>query len=101
MDSQDHVHSPSFTLSNQYHSRELSLYHFDFYRLSEPGIMRDEIVEAISDPRAIVVVEWADIVTDTLPDKRLTITVKAVGDTQREFTFSCPQSLSYLLPANT
>jgi tRNA threonylcarbamoyladenosine biosynthesis protein TsaE len=101
MGSSDHVHSPSFTLSNQYHSQELSLYHFDFYRLSEPGIMRNEIAEALEDPKAVIVVEWADMIADALPENRLTVTVKAVAENRREFVFTCPQSLSYLLPANT
>src|SRR6185312_5854101 len=40
MGSQDTVRSPSFTLSNEYRSGKLTLYHFDFYRLEDPGIMR-------------------------------------------------------------
>lgn len=99
--SNDRVHSPSFTLSNQYLAGELTLYHFDFYRLSEPGIMRTELAEVINDPQAVIAVEWSDIVGDTLPDGRLTIRIRSTGDNDREITFTYPEKLSYLLPSNT
>ena len=43
MGSRDSVSSPSFTLSNVYQADNISLHHFDFYRLSDPGILRDEL----------------------------------------------------------
>ncbi len=77
------------------------IYHFDFYRLQEPGIMRDELAEILADPKAVVVVEWASIVEDVLPSKRLTITLKATGDDHRELTFAYPEAMNYLIPENT
>lgn len=94
--SSDAVSSPSFTLRNEYRAGELTLYHFDFYRLAEPGILRDELAEIIADPQAVVVVEWAEVVTDVLPTERLTVQIRVTGDTEREFTFSCPPALHYL-----
>jgi tRNA threonylcarbamoyladenosine biosynthesis protein TsaE len=101
MGSQDQVHSPSFTLSNQYQAGNLTLYHFDFYRLSEPGIMRDELAEVLADQQAVVAVEWADIVESVLPDERLTISLKATGGNERELIFAYDNSFNYLIPANT
>lgn len=101
MGSKDAVRSPSFTLSNQYAAGELTLYHFDFYRLSEPGIMRDELAEVIDDPQAVVAVEWADIVEDVLPDGRVSITITATGENARRFEFAYPPALRYLFPNNT
>lgn len=101
MGSTDKVHSPSFTLSNQYKANGLTLYHFDFYRLDEPGIMRDELTEIISDPTAVVAVEWADIIEDVLPAQRLTIRIKTTGENSRHFVFHYSDNLQYLTPANT
>ncbi len=99
MGSNDQVRSPSFTLSNEYRSKTVTMYHFDFYRLSEPGIMRDELAEALSDPMAVVVVEWGDIVEDVLPQKRLRVHIKSTGtvENQRKMEFKYPQQLTYLL----
>lgn len=98
--SQDTVRSPSFTLSNQYQAGKLTLYHFDFYRLKEPGIMRDELAEVLEDPRAVVAVEWPEIVENILPLDHLTVTIKATGENERRFDFSYPENLNYLFPIN-
>ena len=101
MGSRDTVRSPSFTLSNQYRAGNRTLYHFDFHRLREPGIMRDELAEILSDPQAVVAVEWAGIVDDVLPPARLTVRIAATAETERKFIFEYPDSLQYLIPANT
>jgi tRNA threonylcarbamoyladenosine biosynthesis protein TsaE len=97
MGSQDEVGSPSFTLSNVYRAGSLTLYHFDFYRLSEAGIMSDEIAEVIADPKVVVVVEWPDVVQDVLPAKRVTVRLIPVAENSRRLEFSYPSELSYLL----
>ena len=97
MGSTDRVSSPSFTLTNQYQAGDLTLQHFDFYRLSEPGIMRDELAEVVADARTVTVVEWAGIVDDVLPAERLTIEITATTETGRKFQLSYPTSLSYLV----
>lgn len=104
--STDKVSSPSFTLSNEYLVKGQTshigrLVHFDFYRLSEPGIMKDELAEAVADPQAVTVVEWADIVEDVLPADRLTIRIKATGANERAVTVEYPLSLKYIVEGNT
>lgn len=100
MGSMDTVHSPSFTVSNVYKSNNLSLFHFDFYRLSEPGIIANELSEVINDPEVVVVIEWANIVDDLLPDDRLSIEIKSTSETERQFDLSYSKNLSYLMPDN-
>jgi len=99
--SHDAVRSSSFTLSNRYRAENLTLHHFDFYRLFEPGIMRDELAEVLADPQAAVVVEWGKIVEDVLPGRRVTIHIRATSETGREFIISYPPSLAYLIPDKT
>jgi tRNA threonylcarbamoyladenosine biosynthesis protein TsaE len=99
--SQDSVHSPSFTLANQYRAGHLTLYHFDFYRLQEPGIMKNELAEVLGEPKAAVVIEWGDSIEDVLPAEHLTIRIDAASETRRRFTFSYPRKLAYLIPRNT
>lgn len=66
------VTSPSFTISKRYafttkDNHPAELIHYDFYRLDDPGIMREELSEALGQPDSIVVVEWGGNVTDLLP----------------------------------
>lgn len=68
------VQSPSFTISRVYDARDgLQLAHYDFYRLNDAGIMKDELTETMRDAQTITVIEWADIVEGVLPAERLTI----------------------------
>jgi tRNA threonylcarbamoyladenosine biosynthesis protein TsaE len=96
--SQDTVASPTFTISRQYQAGELTLYHFDFYRLSEPGIVASELLEVIDDPKAIVIIEWGEIVENVLPVDRLTIMFQSTGETIRRLIFNYPGKLNYLVP---
>lgn len=98
MGSEDKVASPSFTISREYKAGERTLYHFDFYRLSDPGIVANELAEVVGDPQAVVAVEWADIVEDVLPADKLTIRINATGEFTRELTFTYPEQLQYLIP---
>lgn len=92
------VQSPTFTISQIYEAPNgLELHHFDFYRLSEPGVMRAELAESVASERAVVVVEWAEIVADVLPEDRLRVTIKSTGDNSRQFTFACSPQMEYLL----
>lgn len=96
--SHDHVASPTFTISREYNAGELTLYHFDFYRLEEPGIMTAELAELIADPKAVLAVEWSDIVQEVLPDHRITVTITLTGETSRQIAIQYPTTLAYLMP---
>lgn len=94
--STDAVASPTFTLSREYGGGHLRIYHFDFYRLSEAGIMNDELAELVGDPEGVVVVEWAELVHDVLPEARLRVQFAATGEAERTITIEVPETLSYL-----
>lgn len=88
----DDIQSPSFTISRVYDARdELQLVHYDFYRLSDPGIMANEVAEMTSDANTVTVIEWADIVEGVLPQNRLTIRFESPSETAR--TITIPDSL--------
>lgn len=83
----DEVQSPSFTISRVYDGRDgLQLVHYDFYRLTDAGIMADEVAEMVHDPLTVTVVEWADIVEGVLPDDHFTISITTPSETTRALT---------------
>jgi len=90
----DDVQSPTFTISRVYKGRdELELAHYDFYRLSEPGIMKDELREVLSDSQVITVVEWADIVENVVPDKAIRIMISPLSETSRSLEITGADTL--------
>lgn len=91
----DPIQSPTFTISNRYVSpRDLELVHYDFYRLQDAGLMREELDEAIQDTRSIVVVEWGDIIADVLPSDRLTIRIIPTGEEARQLVITASGTAS-------
>ena len=81
------VQSPTFTISRVYDSpKGLRLAHYDFYRLSEAGIMGDEIREVMDDD-SVVVVEWAGAVDDDLPKDRLVVKITTISEEERLVEF--------------
>ena len=87
------VHSPSFTLVNEYvcrpsgqpkvRSRELRLVHVDLYRIRSedelPGIGWDEVVHS----RHVVAVEWAERALRWLPRDHLRVSLEMLERDRR------------------
>ena len=85
---QDSVTSPSFTISKQYTFDLLDnikgiLVHYDFYRLSDPGIMQEDLLDKIALPNSITIVEWGQTVADLLPNTLTKITITLNDDESR------------------
>jgi len=91
------VASPTFTISKVYKAKKLELHHFDFYRLTDAGIIAHEIHDVIGDPKIVIVIEWGGVVQHVLPKDRLTIRMKRTGDENRQLEFLYSEKLNYLL----
>jgi tRNA threonylcarbamoyladenosine biosynthesis protein TsaE len=93
----DDVQSPSFTINRRYKGRdELTLSHYDFYRLNDAGIMNMEVAESLSEPGTITVVEWGESIKDVLPSSRIVITINYLPDEGRTVEIQLPESAGYL-----
>ncbi len=78
------ITSPSFTISKEYQGEKYRLVHYDFYRLADPGIMSEDLDEAISDSNTITIVEWGESIRDVLPENRKRIEIKYIDENTRE-----------------
>jgi tRNA threonylcarbamoyladenosine biosynthesis protein TsaE len=54
------VHSPTFTLVNEYGGGRFKLFHLDLYRLETPEQIASAGIEEFLRPDGISVVEWAE-----------------------------------------
>ena len=88
LDIAETVQSPTFTINRTYDGRDgLRLSHYDFYRLSDAGIMADELAESLEDPKTIIVIEWGEVVGDVLPEDTLRISIESPSQDQRTISF--------------
>lgn len=95
--SEDHVASPTFTVSKVYKAPKFDIHHFDFYRLQEAGLMEHELQDLLDDPKIVVVVEWGEVVQHVLPPKRLAVELEQLEKEGRDMHVSVEPSLGYLL----
>lgn len=70
------ISSPTFTIVKEYNSGRMPLYHFDVYRLNDGDELLDIGAEDYLYGKGLCVIEWADIVSDVLPDNRLTLHIE-------------------------
>lgn len=80
-----HVSSPTFTIVYEYHT-EPRLYHFDAYRLSDADELYAIGYEDYLKDDALILMEWANLVTEALPQDRLDVTIVGSGMEQRSMT---------------
>lgn len=80
------VTSPSFTISKIYPFPGGCLAHYDFYRLADPGLMSEDLLENINDQTTITVIEWSDSVSNLLPPERRKFTISLNTDGSRTIT---------------
>lgn len=95
LDIDEDVQSPSFTISRVYETPNgLTLVHYDFYRLQDPGILLNELAENQTDTSSITVIEWADIVEGVLPSDRIRLSITASGENSRTVQFVANDDLN-------
>jgi tRNA threonylcarbamoyladenosine biosynthesis protein TsaE len=93
----DLVSSPSFTLSNVYKAQDFEIVHYDFYRLNNPGVLLQGIIEDINDDKKIVIVEWADIVIKQLIGNKVVISIESLSENTRKIKLAVDNDLKYVL----
>ncbi|HHV28032.1 tRNA (adenosine(37)-N6)-threonylcarbamoyltransferase complex ATPase subunit type 1 TsaE [Acetivibrio mesophilus] len=72
----EYITSPTFTIVNEYERENISLYHFDVYRISDPEEMYEIGFEEYLYNGGVVVIEWADLIKDILPQDNIWITIE-------------------------
>ena len=82
------VKSPTYTIANEYRRGDVPLFHFDLCRLSSFDEL-DSFGFFDYAERGHVVVEWADILGDELPEGAIRVHIDADGD-RRTFGIEGP-----------
>lgn len=81
MEIDETITSPSYTIIKEYYSGEMPLYHMDVYRL-EKDITSTGLTDYFGRD-GVVIIEWADMIKDYLPEERLEIKFTAIDENKR------------------
>lgn len=86
------VHSPTFTLVNEYEGGRLRLFHLDLYRLETPEQMLSAGIEEFLSPDGVSVIEWAERIPDSgfrIPDLKQ-VKIEIISETERRIIYDDP-----------
>jgi tRNA threonylcarbamoyladenosine biosynthesis protein TsaE len=86
------VHSPTFTLVNEYGGGRLKLFHLDLYRLETPEQIRGAGIEEFLQPDGVAVIEWAERISGPGNGiwgmgKIITVKLEVLGETERRIVY--------------
>ncbi len=86
------VHSPTFTLVNEYGGGRVKLFHLDLYRLETREQILSAGIEEFLSPDGVSVIEWAERLEDgrwKMEDggKFVRVKIKIVGESEREIVY--------------
>jgi tRNA threonylcarbamoyladenosine biosynthesis protein TsaE len=83
------VHSPTFTLVNEYAGGRLRLFHLDLYRLETRGQILAAGLEEYLQPDGVAVIEWAGRICDlrfAICDLKK-VQIEIVSETERKIIY--------------
>ena len=85
------VHSPTFTLVNEYVAGRLKLFHLDLYRLETPEQILSAGIEEFIQPDGVTVIEWAERLGDgswEMEDGKIRkVKIEIVGEMERKIIY--------------
>ena len=86
MEIKEEVTSPTFNIIKEYLSGDMPLFHMDVYRLD--GNVDELGIEEYFTKKGVTIIEWADMIPDYLPDKRLDIKIRNSEEDENKRTIT-------------
>ena len=77
----DTITSPTFNIVKEYYSGEMPLFHMDVYRIDEANVQIDFGEYFVK--KGVSIIEWSDMIPDELPNERLEISFRILGENKR------------------
>lgn len=83
--------SPTFVIMKQYDLPAPTagikrIYHADAYRVEEKDFREIGFAEWCADDEGLVILEWPERIPSILPEKRITVTLRSLSESEREIS---------------
>jgi len=83
-----YVTSPTFTILQVHEDGRLPLYHFDWYRLSDPEELYELSMDEYLQNGGVAVIEWPSRAEEAIPESCLEVDIRPIGDEERLITLT-------------
>ena len=91
------IKSPTYAVVEPYQTGGLAIWHFDFYRFSEPREWEDAGFRDIFASRGLKLAEWPENAQKCLPDADLELEIHVEDDDNRRVTLRAATPLGHAL----
>ena len=82
----DLVHSPTFAIVNEYRGKNIDIFHFDLYRLTDEDDLYSTGFYDYIEQGGLTVTEWTELFEDAIPSDALKLRIEPIDETVRRFT---------------
>lgn len=79
----DEISSPTFTIVNEYRNKDISIFHFDVYRLNN----EDDFFDIGGNEyfgEGLCIIEWGEIIKPALPPDTIYINFERTAENENE-----------------
>ncbi len=80
------VHSPTFAIVNEYPGEDLTLYHFDFYRIEDEEDLYSTGFYDYPLKESIIITEWSERLEESIPQTAIKVTITADSNGERRIS---------------
>lgn len=82
----DLVHSPTFAIVNEYRGKEMNIFHFDLYRLTDEDDLYSTGFYDYIEQGGLTITEWTELFEDSVPENAIKLKIEVIDETKRRFT---------------
>lgn len=79
------INSPTFAVLKTYNGDDVTLNHFDTYRITTEEAIECGFDEVLSDKSCITFIEWANMVAPLIPPKHINVKITCIDEEKRNF----------------
>ena len=93
------VHSPTYTVVNEYKGDTLSIFHFDLYRLEDEDDLYSIGFDDYLAREGLILCEWTEKIPEIVPNDAISVLIRRTKacESEREIEISFPDSLALSL----
>ncbi len=82
----DLVHSPTFAIVNEYRGKNIDIFHFDLYRLTDEDDLYSTGFYDYIEQGGLTITEWTELFEDAIPENAIKLKIEVIDENQRRFT---------------